>query len=553
MGRRTLLDRLVPPKPGLDRRSFLTLSTGAAAAALAGCKPSSKADSGDTAPLDPDPDGTCGPGEPTAAGDTAGAGASPFTASPFGLGVASGDPLHDRVILWTRLVVEPTDVTATPTDDVDVIWELAADEGFGELLQTGLATATGEHGHSVHVDVDGLDPATTYWYRFRVGDFTSEVGRTRTLPCDDAQVDAVRIGFTTCQRYPSGWYVVQRDMAAQQLDLVISLGDYIYEGGGRNGRARTHELNEPWDLTGYRDRYGLYKSDPDLRALHASAPFMAIWDDHEVDNNYAGEHSQDGGVDPGDWAARRAAAYKVWWEHMPIRADPPTADALRIHRHATFGDLAQVVLLDGRQYRDDQPCDDRIGSRCEETDDERAFLGSEQEAWFEERLQAASTRWVLLANPVVMLPMDFNGVFLNPDQWDGYPRARQRLVDAVRAHASGTTVAFTGDIHASGVGFVPQDPLDPTSEPAIAEFVVPAATSYAGDTELASVAGILAAQPHISWWDFIEQGWVLAEVDAARVVARYRHADDVTDPASAVRDARAWVVEAGAPAPFERP
>lgn len=550
MGRRTLLDRLAPPKPGLDRRSFLTLSTGAAAAALTGCTSGKGGDSGDSGRASTDPAGTCGPDDPTASGDISGAGTSPFTADPFGLGVASGDPLHDRVILWTRLVVEPTDATATPDQDVDVIWELATDEGFSDVLQQGLAVASPEHGHSVHVDVDGLDAATTYWYRFRVGDFTSAVGRTRTLPCDDAQVDSVRIGFTTCQRWPSGWYVVQRDMAAQQLDLVISLGDYIYEGGG-GGRARDHSLSEPYDVVAYRDRYGLYKSDEDLRALHASAPFMAIWDDHEVDNNHAGLHSQDRGVDAADWAARRFAAYKVWWEHMPVRGEPPTADALRIHRHATFGDLAQVLLLDGRQYRDDQPCNDRIGDRCDETDDDREFLGAEQEAWFEERLQAADTRWVLLANPVVMLPMDFGGVFLNPDQWDGYPTARQRLLDAVAAHASGTTVAFTGDIHASGVGFVPTDPFDTSSEPAIAEFVVPAATSWAGDNEIASVGSILGAQAHIEWWDFTMQGWVMAEVSPDRVVARYRLADDVTDPASAVREVRTWAVEHGTPRPAE--
>ncbi|MEC7948529.1 MAG: alkaline phosphatase D family protein [Myxococcota bacterium] len=545
MGR---IRRLLPPSAPLARRRFLQLGVGAVGVAASGCG-GDKPDGGAADSGLPDPAGSCGPDVPTAAGDASGAREGPFERDPFGLGVASGDPMSDRVVLWTRLVVEPTDAAATPTETVDVVWEVASGEDFASVLQTGLVQTDASVGHSVHVDVDGLEPETEYFYRFRVGEFHSPVGRTRTLPCRDARPSSLRIGFTTCQNFMSGWYVVQRDMASQKLDLVIGLGDYIYESG-RSGSVRDHGADEPVDLEGYRNRYGLYKSDADLQAMHASAPYLPIWDDHEVDNNHAGESGRAQGAS--SWAARRAAAYRAWWEHMPVRGPAPTADALAIHRELRVGDLAQIILLDGRQHRDPQPCGDRIGSRCPETDDDRTLLGLEQEAWLEERLRAGATRWVLLANPVVMLPMDFGGVFLNPDQWDGYPQARQRLMDAVAASALGETVVFTGDIHASGVGYVPVDPFDPTTPPAISEFIVPAATSGVSDESIAAVGGILGAQPHISWWDFVEKGWVLAELERDRLVARYRLAEDVTDPASAVVERRAWTVDAGSPGPVEQ-
>lgn len=542
--------RPILPPPPVDRRRFLGWGAGAVGALAAACAgdKTNSSDSGEDSGT-PDTSGTCGPDAPTAAGDVSGAGEGPFSADPFGLGVASGAPLHDRVVLWTRLVVEPTDAASTPDEPVDVVWELATTAGFNELVQTGRVQTDSSLGHSVHVDVDGLEPDGVYFYRFRVGAFESTIGRTRTLPCADAQPDALRIGFTTCQNFMSGWYVVQRDMAAQELDLIIGLGDYIYESG-RTGAVRDHGADEPVDLNGYRDRYGLYKSDADLQAMHASAPFVPIWDDHEVDNNHAGEDGPPQGAE--SWEARRAAAYRAWWEHMPVRGPAPTGDALTIHAELLVGDLAQIFLLDGRQYRDSQPCGDQIGSRCDETDEDRAFLGAEQEAWLESRLRAAETRWVVFANPVVMLPMDFGGVFLNPDQWDGYPMARQRLMDAVATHALGEPVVFTGDIHASGVGYVPADPFDTSTAPVISEFVVPAATSGVSDDSIASIGSILGAQPHISWWDFVKKGWVLVELSREQLVARYRLAEDVADAASGVDEARVWVVDAGSPGPVEQ-
>mgnify|MGYP000155924188 CR=1 FL=1 len=544
MGRRTLEDRLLGrPRPrGLHRRAFLGTLAGVAA-----CGTTSKgkgSDSSGETGLDtgePDLDGTCEPGTPTAAGSIEDVRPSPFSDNPFQLGVASGDPLFDRVILWTRLVADPTDVAASPADEADVIWEVADSQDFGNILQQGVFVASAALAHAVHVDVDGLEADTVYWYRFRCGDHTSAVGRTKTLPCPDARPESARIGFATCQNWMSGFYASHRSMAEAELDLIVFLGDYIYESG-TTGAVRDHGAPEPFDLDGYRDRHGLYRSDADLQASHASAPWMPIWDDHEVDNNHAGRVTDDT-----DFAARRAAAYQAWYEHMPVRLPVPSAGdtAWDIHRHVDFGTLARVILLDGRQYRDEQPCNDDIGAACDEVHDDRTLLGVDQEAWVDSAFEGQAADWVVVGNPVVMLPLDLGGVFLNPDQWDGYPTARARFLDAVAAWAPGRTVVFTGDIHAAGVGVVPEDPTVYESTPAIAEFIVPATSSRVTYDLADTVGPLLANQAHIEWWDWSVNGWTEAIVTAAGLEAVYHLVNDVTDAASDVQAARRWRVVPG--------
>ena len=542
MGRRTLHDRLLTGRQRslkLHRRALLGSLAGLAACAGNKTGDSGRDGSGDTGTLDPD--GTCSPGSPTAEGAIDDLRPSPFSADPFQLGVASGDPLFDRVILWTRLVTDPTDVAASPADEADVIWEVSSSEDFAAIVQQGAVTASAELAHSVHVDVDGLEPDTVYWYRFRCGEHTSAVGRTKTLPCPDARPESARIGFATCQNWMSGFYASHRAMAEAQLDLIVFLGDYIYEGG-TTGPVRDHGAPEPFDLEGYRNRHALYRSDADLQASHASAPWMPIWDDHEVDNNHAGRVTDDA-----DFVARRLAAYQAWYEHMPVRLARPTAEDSQwdIHRYVDFGTLARLLLLDGRQYRDLQPCDDEIGATCDEVSEDRTMLGVEQEAWVDDAFQGQSADWVIVGNPVVMLPLDLGGVFLNPDQWDGYPTARQRFLDAVAAWAPGRTVVFTGDIHAAGAGAVPEDPAVYESTPAIAEFVVPA-TSSRVTIDLADVVGpLLANQAHIDWWDWTVNGWTEAVVTESGVQALFHLVDDVTDPASDVQVARRWQVVPG--------
>ena len=549
MGRRSLTDRLTgtPVLRRLDRRAFLRGAGGAAAVGCAGSSRKGRESGTQPETGEPwiDPAGSCGPGTPTAGGDPSAAGACPFPADPFGLGVASGDPLHDRVVLWTRLVVDPTDVAASPDDAADVVWELAADPDFESILQEGLVVARAEGAHAVHVDVDGLESETEYWFRFRCGSFESPVGRARTLPCPDALPEVVRLGFATCQNWLSGFYASHRSLAEAQLDLVVFLGDYIYEAGDV-GAVRDHGAPECTDLEGYRNRHGLYRSDPDLQAAHASAPWVAIWDDHEVDNNAAGAATDDAA-----FAERRRVAYQAWYEHMPVRQAPAEDGGLRIHRHLDLGTLARLVLLDGRQHRDLQPCDDVIGSACDEVSEDRTLLGAEQEAWLETTLAGQSADWVLVANPVVMLPIDLGGVFLNPDQWDGYPTARARFLESVAAHASGRTVLFTGDIHAAGAGVVPAAPADYESAPAIAELVVPPTSSRVTLELAGSVGPLLATQAHIEWWDWTVNGWTEAVVRPEGIEAIYWLVDDVTDPASEVRAARRWQVTPGALRPVD--
>ena len=293
------------------------------------------------------------------------------------------------------------------------------------------------------------------------------------------------------------------------------------------GSVRDHGAPECIDLEAYRNRHGLYRSDADLQAAHQSAPWMPIWDDHEVDNNSVG-----GASDDGDFAARRAAAYQAWYEHMPVRRAPAADGSLQIYRAVDFGSLARVVLLDGRQYRDIQPCDDEIGATCDEVDDERSFLGAEQEAWVRSVFEESASAWMVVANPVVMLPLDLGGTFLNPDQWDGYPRARARFMDTVAANAPGRTVLFTGDIHAAGVGVVRGVPSVYDGPAAISEVVVPA-TSSRFENDLADTAGaLLSMQEHIGWWDWSVNGWTQATISADGIDIAFWLVDDVTDPAS---------------------
>lgn len=276
---------------------------------------------------------------------------------------------------------------------------------------------------------------------------------------------------------------------------------------------------------------------------------MPIWDDHEVDNNYAGTADSNGNGGE-DFTARRAAAYQAWYEHLPVRMAPPTGDSLPIHRSATIGDLAELLLLDGRQYRDPEPCEGSAGVYCDEVSEDREFLGVEQEAWLDGRLAAVKPCWVLLASDVVMAPMDFGQVFVNPDQWDGYPMARQRLLDTLADHGHTDVVVFSGDIHAGGVTVVPSDPFDLSSPAALSELVVPAISSGI-DEKLGALGGLLANQPHISWWDFDSKGWLLVELGRDRLVARFRVAEDATDPDSPVSETQTWSVARGTPGAVE--
>ncbi len=276
-----------------------------------------------------------------------------FASDPFAVGVASGDPTPRGVVLWTRLAPEPLEPGGgMAPENVEVRWELAADDAMKQVVRRGTATATPQLGHSVHVEVDGLDPDRPYWYRFRAGDAESPVARTRTTPSPGAQPDELRFAFASCQHFESGLYTAYEHMAKDDLDLVIHLGDYIYEGPGRDGQVRKHVGGEIRSLEDYRIRHAQYKTDPHLRAMHALCPWVVTWDDHEFDNNCAGPISEEKGVDPVAFLERRANAYQAYYEMMPLRRRSlPRGPHMQLYRTVSFGRLAAFQVLDARPGR----------------------------------------------------------------------------------------------------------------------------------------------------------------------------------------------------------
>jgi alkaline phosphatase D len=404
-----------------------------------------------------------------------------FGNDPFSLGVASGYPEPGAVVLWTRLAPEPgAPGGGVPPEPVAVAWELALDEGFRRLAAQGIEYATPDWAHSVHLEVAGLEPARPYWYRFRCGDAESAVGQTRTAPAPAAEPEAMRVALACCQHYESGHYAAYGAMARDGLDLIVHVGDYIYENRGVS-RVRAHSLPEAYTLDDYRLRYATYKSDPQLQAAHAACPWLVTWDDHEVDNDYADWHSLENDVQA-LFLARRAAAYRAYYEHMPLpRRHVPYGPYQRLHARRRFGGLADFLLLDGRQYRSDQACGAGRASPCAALyDRERTMLGREQEDWVRSSLQAAGSRWTLIGQQTVFAQMDQEpgpDIGIWTDGWSGYPAARSRLIETLQATETRNPVVLSGDIHAFLVNDVHTEPGRPDTPVAAAEFVTGAISS----------------------------------------------------------------------------
>ncbi len=367
---------------------------------------------------------------------------SGFPNYPFTLGVASGYPSPDGIALWTRLAPEPL----APGGGLDprtyrVQWEIADDEGFGRIVDEGVAYATPEWAHAVHVETARLAPARTYWYRFHAGDATSPTGRFRTAPARDAEPGRLRFAFASCQQYEQGYYAAYRHMLADELELVVHLGDYIYESSWGEALVRRHEGPEPVTLEQYRARHACYRLDPDLQAAHAACAWLFTWDDHEVDNDYAASLSQD--EDVRRWMlARRAMAYRAYFEHLPLRrAMTPLGPDLRLHARVPWGKLAAFTMLDTRQYKSPQPCPKpgRAGSNMIEDCAARAnpaatMLGDAQERWLAAGLAAGVAQWNLLGQTTLMGQADSKagpGQMFYSDAWDGYPAARRRLLQTL--------------------------------------------------------------------------------------------------------------------------
>ena len=475
-----------------------------------------------------------------------------FGRYPFSLGVASGDPRPDGVVLWTRIAPEPMDGGGMPMQPVEVAWELAADDRFRTVVRKGTEPARPELAHSVHVEVDGLEPGREYWYRFQVGKERSAVGRTRTAPAAGSPVERLRFALAGCQHYEQGLFTAYRHLAAERLDFVFHYGDYIYEGreaGANLARPRLHRGDEVYTLVDYRNRYAQYKSDRDLQAAHASAPWIASFDDHEVDNNWAGDRDDDG-TPPEIFLLRRAAAFQAWYEHMPVRrALLPRGPDLRMFRRLAFGGLLDLHVLDTRQYRTDQPCGDHTKPRCAEAlDPDATILGPEQKAWLFEGLSRSEARWNALAQQVMIGQADRDpgpDRRFDMDKWDGYVADRTALMGHLAERRRADVVALTGDIHNTWIGDLVLDFDDPKSPPLASEFVSTSITSGGdGSDQRPDTPKILAQNPH---WKFYndQRGYLSCTVTPERWQTDVRIVPFVTRPDAPVSTRASFVVENG--------
>lgn len=471
---------------------------------------------------------------------------------PFQLGVASGDPTSDGVVLWTRLAPKPLEGGGMPAEDVLVDWQVAKDESMSQVVARGQATAAAEWGHAVHVEVQGLEPDHVYWYRFRAAGETSPIGRTRTAPLPSVMLDRFRFAFASCQHYEAGYYNAYRHMAQDDLNAVVHLGDYIYEGGIGRNQPRSHNSPEIVTLNDYRNRYGLYKLDADLQAVHAAFPWIVTWDDHEFDNNYAAGISEEDDIDPHAFLARRAAAYQAYYEHMPLRRSAlPFGPLMQLHRDVRFGRLAQFSVLDTRQYRSDQPCGDRNRPPCDEVFDPQAsLLGNVQEKWLFDGLAASPSRWNILAQQVMMGRVDRDpteDVAWSMDQWAGYDVGRKRLLQYLQERRISNPVVLTGDIHSNWVNDLHIDFDDLDTSVVATEFVGTSITSGGDGAESRrDTEGVLRDNPFVKFYN-AERGYVRCEVTPDQWQSDYRVVPVVSRPESDCLTRASFVVENGRP------
>jgi alkaline phosphatase D len=477
-----------------------------------------------------------------------------FGADPFALGVASGYPHPGGMVLWTRLA------GALDPVSIPVRWEVAADESMRTIVASGSAMADPAWAHSVHAEPKGLEPDRWYWYRFVAGDATTAPARTRTAPRPDAPVERLRFAFASCQQYEQGYYAAHRHIAADAPDLVAFLGDYIYESSWGKDKVRAHEAGEPYTLEEYRQRYALYKSDPDLQAAHAACPWIVTWDDHEVDNDYADDRPEDG-MEREQFLLRRAAAYRAYYEHMPLpeRMRPRGPD-MRLYTQLGWGQLGRFFVLDDRQYRSWQSCPrpNRKGGsntvdieKCDRlANPNRSMLGRAQEKWLEGALAESRARWNLIAQQTTMAQFDQKagpGRRAWTDGWDGYPAARQRLLEHLRQQRIANPVVLGGDVHSFNVADLKLDFDDEKSPVVASEFVGTSITSQAWPQE--RLNQYLPDNPHMKLMDSRYRGYVRVEVTARGFRADLRAVASVQDRASPCTTLSAWAVEDGRPGP----
>lgn len=480
-------------------------------------------------------------------------------ADPFSLGVASGDPDARSVVLWTKLAPEPMEPDGGMKPEfVTVHWEIAEDEAMKKVVNSGTAIAPPQLGHSVHVVAKGLKPDRWYWYRFTVGDAVSPIGRTRTLPAANSLPEQLKFAFASCQHYEYGLYTAYEQMANDGLDLVFHLGDYIYEYPGRDGKVRKH--NGPKDrkiktLGEYRQRHMQYRADPLLHGMHAQCPWFVTWDDHEFDNNYANE-TQEEIANPraslAEFLAQRAAAYQAYYEMMPLRPRSlPQGPDMQLYRKASFGRLAELFVLDTRQYRTDQPNQDGLKPLNQDAlNESNSLLGRKQRGWLDAGLISSTATWNVLAQQVMMSMVEIHWrdrEGYSMDQWPGAAHERMGLVQFLADRKVSNPVVLTGDIHSNWVNNLRVDDRQQESPVVATEFVTTSISSGGnGSHDFAGKEAILSHNPHVQFLNR-ERGYVRCTLTPETWISDYVVVEDLTQPGGKTHTRASFVVEAGIP------
>jgi alkaline phosphatase D len=477
--------------------------------------------------------------------------------TPFTLGIASGFPTDSSVVIWTRLAPDPlAPDSGMPPTDVSLQWEVADDERFRRVVAQGKALAQQSFGHSARVEVHHLKPAHQYFYRFTAGEFRSSIGRTRTLPAAGGDVAAFHLAVANCQHFEHGQYAAYEHIAKAAPDLVLHLGDYIYEGSPTQGRVRAHTGQQCQTLTDYRQRYAQYKSDPALQAAHAASAWMCTWDDHEVANDYAGHFSGRGEATE-FFAARRAAAYQAYFENLPL---PPSAapvnGTMALYARRAIGNLLTIHMLDQRQYRSAEACPqpgraggNRVSAECAELyNPARSMLGMQQEAWFEASLAHQPAAWNFMAQGTLMSYLDEKagaGAQYWTDAWNGYPAARARLLSALQRHQTKNPVVLSGDIHAFIASEIHVTPEQLDSAPLATEF---AATSISSDPlPQQQFDEWRAENPNFKMADGRYRGYLALRLSPQRLLLDCMALESRDDPHSSQRVLHSFAVESGRP------
>ncbi|WP_087149428.1 alkaline phosphatase D family protein [Algoriphagus resistens] len=468
---------------------------------------------------------------------------------PFTLGVASGEPLPDGIVLWTRLAPKPLEGGGLKDQEIEVYWEIASDPEFSDIVQHGTELATKDFAHSVHVEVAGLSPSSYYYYRFKTGEVVSQTGKTKTAPALGSDLAELKFAIASCQNYSAGLYTAYDHMVKEDLDVVFFLGDYIYEkASGANALRKHLPDKEIRSLEDYRIRYAQYKSDPSLMAAHAAFPWIVVPDDHEVKNNWGGDGPPYD--DNASFLQRRSVAFQAYYEHMPLRKTSiPEGIAMRVYRKFSFGNLAEFSMLDTRQFRTDFACSGNWEENCAARfDPGRTMLGEVQENWLTENLSQSACTWNILGQQVRMAQVGrkMDGTIkYAADSWDGYAATRNRLMSSIKDNQVKNLVVLTGDSHKNWVNELRLNPDDPQSEVIGTEFMGTSISS-AGDGKEFSDIGLelMEINPDIKFYNE-QRGYVVLVAKPDELRADFKVMPFVTLPDAPIHTIASFIIANG--------